>query len=114
MGVANTLSACFNTGLLCYALRRKLARLGLTGLVHSLLILAPNALLAGVVAGVLGWFWERRLGHATLPLKVGAVFVPAAAAVLVYWLVALWAGIAAPREMIEAVRQKLGRLRGKG
>src|SRR6266850_2687970 len=87
LGVANTLSASFNTLLLVYALRRKLSRLGLTQFVNSLLVLAPAAVLAGGVAAVLAWLWERNLGHLTFPLKLGAVFVPCAAAGLVYWLV---------------------------
>ena len=39
-------------------------------------------------------------------LKVGMVFVPGGAAVLVYWLVALWFGVAAAREMTDLVRQR--------
>ena len=50
LGVANTLSATLNLALLVYALRRKLSRLGLTGVVNTLLVLVPDAVLAGVVA----------------------------------------------------------------
>ena len=76
LGVANTLSASLNLALLVYALRRKLSRLGLTGVVSTLLVLVPDAVLAGVVAAALGWLWEKQLGHATLLLKLGVVFVP--------------------------------------
>src|SRR5947207_3018525 len=86
LAVANTLSACFNVALLIYSLRRKLTRLGLAGLARTLLVLVPAAVLTGGVAALLGWLWDSKLGHATLPLKLGAVFVPGAIAGLVYWL----------------------------
>jgi peptidoglycan biosynthesis protein MviN/MurJ (putative lipid II flippase) len=106
LGVANTLSASLNLALLVYALCRKLSRLGLTGMVNTLLVLVPDAILAGVVAEALAWFWDRQLGHGTLMLKVGMVFVPGGVAVLVYWLVALWFGVAAAREMTDLARQR--------
>jgi putative peptidoglycan lipid II flippase len=101
LGVANTLSASLNLALLVYALRRKLSRLGLAGVVNTLVVLVPDAILAGVVAAALGWLWEKQLGHATLALKLGMVFLPGGIAVLVYWLVALWFGVAAAREMTD-------------
>jgi putative peptidoglycan lipid II flippase len=101
LGIANTLSACLNLALLAYGLRRKLSRLGLSELVQTLLVLVPNALLAGAVAWGAGHFWEHSLGHTTLPLKLGAVFVPSAAAALLYWGVALWAKVPAAREIAD-------------
>jgi putative peptidoglycan lipid II flippase len=109
LGIANTLSATVNLGLLTYALRRKLSRLGLMDVVRTLLVLLPNAILAGAVAWVLWRFWEARLGHATLALKLGAVFVPGGIATLVYWLVALWAGIPAAREIVEMAGRRFRR-----
>jgi putative peptidoglycan lipid II flippase len=109
LGIANTLSACFNTALLVYALRRKLVRAGLTGVLRTLLVLVPNAVLAGVVAAVLSRLWDTRFGHATLPLKLGAVFVPGGLAVLVYWLVALWARVPAAHEMAELLLRRVRR-----
>jgi putative peptidoglycan lipid II flippase len=108
LAVANTLSASLNLALLVYALRRKLSRLGLTGLVNTLLVLVPDAILAGVVAAALAWLWDKQFGHAVLMLKIGMVFVPGGVAVLVYWLVALWLSVPAAREMMDLV---LGRLR---
>jgi putative peptidoglycan lipid II flippase len=110
LGVANTLSASLNLALLVYALRRKLSRLGLAGVVNTLLVLVPDAILAGVVAAALAWFWEKHLGHATLVLKLGMVFVPGGVAVLVYWVVALWFGVSAAREMTDLVLQRFRRL----
>ena len=109
LGVANTLSATFNLGLLTYALRRKLSRLDLADLKRTLLVLLPAAVLAGVTAAALLSLWDRQLGHTTLTLKLGAVFVPGAIAGLIYWLVAIWFKVPAAREMTELVRQKFQR-----
>jgi hypothetical protein len=67
LGVANTLSATLNLALLVYALRRKLSRLGLSGVVNTLLVLVPDAILAGVVAALLAWL----LGETAWPHYVG-------------------------------------------
>ena len=111
LGVANTLSASLNLALLVYALRRKLKHLGLSAVVQALLVLVPAAVLAGVIAAVLGWLWNRELGHATLPVKLGAVFVPGGIAVLVYWLVALWAKVPAAHDTAELLFRILRRTR---
>jgi putative peptidoglycan lipid II flippase len=109
LGVANTLSASLNLALLMYTLRRKLSRLGLTGLVHTLLVLVPDAILAGVIAAALAWLWERKLGHATLMLKLGAVFVPGGIAVLIYWLGALWARVPAAHDVANLIWRRFRR-----
>src|SRR5882672_4839359 len=61
LGIANTLSACFNVFLLTYALRRKLSRLGLAKVVYTLLVLIPAAVAAGILAAVLASVWESKL-----------------------------------------------------
>jgi len=99
LGVANTLSACFNLLLLTYALRRKLARLGLTSLKNTLLVLVPVAIFAGIIAALLSSQWEMRLGHQTFSRKLGAVFVPGGIAALIYWFVALKFKVPAATEM---------------
>jgi len=106
LAVANTLSATLNLGLLLYALRRKLGRLELAGLNRALGVLVPNAILAGGVAAALSWLWERHLGHATLGLKLGAVFAPGGVAGLGYWLLALGFKVPAAREMTELAWQR--------
>jgi peptidoglycan biosynthesis protein MviN/MurJ (putative lipid II flippase) len=106
LGVANTLSASLNLALLVYALRRKLSRLGLAGLVNTLLVLVPDAVLAGLVAAELAWLWDKQLGHATLWLKAGMVFLPGGVAGLVYWLVALWLKVPAALEMTNLTLQR--------
>src|SRR5207244_476701 len=89
LGVANTLSAIINVALLTYALRRKLSRLDFTPLRRTFLLLLMDAVVAGLVAAVLNALWDRHFGHRTLPVKLGAVFVPGAVAGAVYWLLAL-------------------------
>ncbi len=111
LGIANTLSALFNVCLLTYALRRKLGRLGLNGVVHTLLVLVPNAVLAGVIAGTLGWLWKTHIGHVTISQKLGEVFVPGTIATLVYWLVAIAAKIPAAHETLDLVFRKFRRTR---
>src|SRR6185503_11668742 len=63
LGIANTLTAAWNVGLLLYALRRKLSRLELAPLIQAL----PGRLGAAVVAGAAAWvaahYWQRSLGH---------------------------------------------------
>jgi TRAP-type C4-dicarboxylate transport system permease small subunit len=59
--------------------------------------------IAGILAGAIAWFgwqfWESKIGHASLALKIGAVFVPAGIAGTVYWLLALACKIPAAKEM---------------
>ena len=109
LAVANTMSATFNLLLLTYALRRKLARLGLSQLKQTLLVLVPNAIFAGIIAWVLGSIWEKQLGHATVALKMGAVFVPAGIASLLYWLVAGWAKVPAAHDLFALLQRRMAR-----
>ncbi len=108
LGIANTLSAILNVGLLLYALRRKLAKLELTELRHSLAYLLGAALAAGLVAWGLLWLWDLKLGHATLPLKLGEVFVPMLIASLVYLGLNVWLKVAPALEVFQLLGSKLG------
>ena len=74
LGLANTLSAGCNSLLLLYALRKKLSVLGLAGFKRTLLILVPNAIVAGAIAFAVRWFWEHKVGHANLISKLGAEY----------------------------------------
>jgi len=109
LGVANTLSASLNLALLVYALRRKLSRLDMKDVVQVLLVLVPAAALAGAIAAVLAWLWEKKFGHATLLPRLGAVFVPGGIAVLAYWLGALWARVPAAHDVAELFLRKVRR-----
>lgn len=113
LGIANTLSASLNTLLLLYALRRKLTRLGLTAVGHALLVLIPAALVTGLVAALLAWAWERKLGHGTFALKLGQVFVPGGIAAILYWLIALLGRVPAASETLGLLRL-FGRKRSGG
>src|SRR5262245_10314482 len=89
LAVSNTLSAAINLLLLTYALRRKLSHLGLSDLKRTLLVLVPAAVVAGAIAALLSSLWAKSLGHTSLWLKLGEVFVPGGIASLAYWLTAL-------------------------
>jgi putative peptidoglycan lipid II flippase len=106
LGVANTLTSLANMGLLLFLLRKKLGRLELSFLRAALLPLALAAALASGVAYLGAREWEASFGHATLGLKVGAVFGPASAAAFIYWLAAVAFKIPAAQEMTALMRRK--------
>ena len=100
-GIANTLTSCLNVGLLLFALRKKLGKLEMEPLRQNLSRLLPLMLIAGLIAFG-GWRgWEQAIGHATVMLRIGAVFVPAGVAGLVYWLAAILLKIPEAREMAD-------------
>ncbi len=109
LGLANTLSAGLNVGLLLYALRRKLHTLELTALRRSLPGIGVATLAAGLAAWWLGGQWEQLLGHLTLGRKLGAVFVPATVAALVFGLTAHGLRVSPAREIADLIRQKFRR-----
>jgi putative peptidoglycan lipid II flippase len=109
LAIANTSSATLNAVLLAYCLRRKLKYLGLAGLRSVLLVLLGAAVLAGAIAAGLSFLWERHLGHASLLLKIGAVFVPGTVAGLAYWLAALAGKVPAATEITGLVLARLRR-----
>jgi putative peptidoglycan lipid II flippase len=108
-GVANTLTSFINVGLLLFALRKKLGKLELEPLRKDLSRLALMTILAGLVAWESWRLWENSIGHATLALKIGAVFVPAGIAGGIYWTAALACRIPAAKEMVEFALAKFKR-----
>jgi putative peptidoglycan lipid II flippase len=108
-GVANTLTSFINASLLLFALRNKLGKLEM----ESLRKILPLLLLLTILAGLIAWsgwqLWENKVGHATIALKIGAVFVPAGIAGLVYWLAAMAFKIPAAKEMTEFALAKFRR-----
>ncbi len=106
---SNTATAGVNTALLLFALRKKLARLDWGPLIRLLPGLLGAAALCGLVAAALSWFWERRLGHAGLAMRLGAVFVPGGIAGLGYWVVAWWLGVPAARELTHLLGSRIKR-----
>ena len=109
LALANTLSASFNVWLLYYALRRKLPKLELGSIRTHLWGLASSGVLAGIVAWVAHGLWERQVGHAGLPARLGAAFVPLIAATGAYFGAALWLKIPQAKEMLALIRGRLGR-----
>ena len=107
LAIANTISAAVNLTLLLYALRRKLSRLGLEAVKQTLLILIPNAVLAGFVAWALFRAFDLHFGHTHLWTKLGGVFVPAGLASAIYWLVALWAKVPAAHDILALLGRRL-------
>ena len=109
LGIANSLSAVFNVGLLLYALRRKLQVLELAALRQNLPRILAATLLAGMAAWWLASGWERWIGHGGLWQKIGAVFAPGAAAALLYAGLALWLQVPQAKEIAGLLRQKFRR-----
>ena len=90
LGIANTLSATFNMGLLAYALRKKLRTLEMKECVAQFPLLGAIALAAGLTAWGLRQVWQSHLGHASFALRLGEVFVPMIAATALYFGLSLW------------------------
>jgi len=111
LGIANSLSALCNVILLSLALKRRLKHLAWEGLRQSLLSLVA----AGVVAAAVAWYgirlWEEHLGHASLLLRIGAVFGPALAASAAYWGVGAWLRVPSAIEIWTLLKHR-GRRRG--
>jgi putative peptidoglycan lipid II flippase len=104
LGLANSLSAACNLGLLIFALRKKLRTLDMAETVGQL----PRLAVAGLIAGLLAWngrlLWEGWLSHATLALKLGEVFVPMIVATAVYFALGLWFKIPSADEMLRLIQ----------
>lgn len=109
LAVANTISAMFNTALLFYALRHKLKRLEMQGLIGNVMALGGIAVVAG---GAAYWgfrLWDQHIGHDAFYAKLGAVFVPGALAGIIYWSLAVMAKVPAATEVTAMLSRKLRR-----
>jgi putative peptidoglycan lipid II flippase len=106
MGIANSMSACFNVWLLFYGLRRKLSRLELSELRHSLVTMLGAAIGAGEIAWLISRYWENHFGGQTVTLKIGAVFVPMIFATGTYFAVLLWLKVPQAADYFELVRAR--------
>jgi putative peptidoglycan lipid II flippase len=109
LGVANTLSAVFNAALLLYALRRKLGRLELGELQRVVWGLGSAAAVSGCLAWGLSQGWDGWLGHDTLFLKLGQVFVPAVCATLAYFGLTTFLKVAYAQDILRTIRDRLCR-----
>jgi putative peptidoglycan lipid II flippase len=108
LGAANTVTSIINVALLLFALRKKLAKLDLAGVLHYV----PALLGAAILAGGAAWFalrlWTRQLGHETLLLKAGEVFVPMLAAAIIYFALSAWVKVPYAREVLGVLRMRRG------
>jgi len=108
LGLANTLSSMLNVWLLGFALRKKLARLELTTLRGQLIRIG----IATAFSGLVGWLclslWQRRMGHDSLPTRLGEVFVPMAAAGTAYLALAHAMKLPQTRELLRVLSRKRG------
>ncbi|HEY3761465.1 MAG TPA: murein biosynthesis integral membrane protein MurJ [Verrucomicrobiae bacterium] len=109
LGIANTVTSICNVSLLLFGLHKKLGKLEMAGLLKDFLWLLSIAVLSGVIAWF-GWqYWENSVGHATLALRIGAVFGPAIVAGVIYWGLALAVKVHSAKEMLEFMMAKLKR-----
>lgn len=100
LALANTFTAGINVALLIYALRRKLKTLDLQPLKRELFPLAFAFVAAACVSWAALKLWGSNIGHATLWLRMGEVFLPGAAGFLVYFALALWGKNSVARELL--------------
>jgi len=103
LGLANSLTSICNLSLLLYALRKRLRTLEMAELVAQL----PRLAMAGLVAGIISWlfrvWWGGHVGHASLLLKLGEVFIPLTLASLAYLGMGLMLKIPSATEMLRLV-----------
>jgi putative peptidoglycan lipid II flippase len=112
LGVANTISAVVNMLLLAYALRRKLKTLELATVLRTWPALLGAALVAGAVAWGAAKLWTTHLGHTTLWLRLGEVFLPIALATAAYLALAVWLKTGYADELLALIKRRW--LRGEG
>lgn len=109
LGLANTVSATFNMGLLAYALRKKLRTLEMKECVAQFPLLGAIALAAALTAWGLRRVWESHLGHADLALRMGEVFLPMIAATALYFGLSLWFNAGSAKEILELAAARIRR-----
>jgi putative peptidoglycan lipid II flippase len=103
LGVANSLSSFCNLALLLFALSRKLKTLEMAECTAQLPRLAVAGMAAGLLAWSLRWLWQKDMGHATLALKLGEVFLPMTAAAILYVALSWWMNISSAHEMMALI-----------
>lgn len=109
LGLANSLTSALNAWLLLRALRKKLGALELAEVKRSMKSVLGAMIVGAIVAFGVHLLWEGQLGHGTLALRLGEVFVPAGLAALMYGAV-LWADkLPAALEVATLIGRKLRR-----
>lgn len=106
LGIANSITGFINAGLLVFALRKRIARLDWEPLRRHLPALAGCTLAAVAVAWTTRYFWDERLGHHTLGLKLGSVFVPMVSASLLYVGLAFALRVPFAKDIVQILRRR--------
>jgi putative peptidoglycan lipid II flippase len=109
MGLANTASAAVNVYLLIFGLKKKMSKLAFGDLRSALWQMIGAGIFAGLVAYGMSIVWENRVGGGTVFERIGAVFVPAGAAVLVYLSVLIWLRVPQANDILQLFKSKLKR-----
>nr|AYC79583.1 murein biosynthesis integral membrane protein MurJ [uncultured bacterium] len=109
LGAANTISSACNMALLLFALRKKLKQLEFTELLQQMVPIVSSAAAAGALAWTILHFWTQHLGHATLILRMGEVFVPMTLATALYLGLALWFKIPSAQDVLSLVSRRLSK-----
>jgi putative peptidoglycan lipid II flippase len=109
LGLANTISSAVNVFLLLFGLKKKLGRLDMASLLPTFPRLGIIIALTVAVTWWLSWLWETRVELPPFAFKAGAVFVPAAAAGLIYGGLSLAAKIPAAREISGLIYRRAAR-----
>lgn len=99
LALANSITATLSVVLLARALRRRRSEIHYAEFGRAFVRVLAMALLAGALAWALSLAWENQFGHASLALKIGAVFVPMGLASAVYWAATLRLKIEAATEI---------------
>ena len=112
LGIANSVTAFVNLGLLFYALRRKLRFLEFAELKGRIVSIAGAAVVAGLLAWTILHFWEAHWGQVRFASRLGAVFLPLGLATLSYALLLLWLRVPEAKEFLDLfVRRFVRRIR---
>lgn len=109
LGLANTLSATVNAGLLFFALRKKLKTLEFGGVKGLLARLAICGCLAVAMAWLARVWCESHWGHKTFPTRLVAVALPALLAGGAYFATAVFLRLEAARDIAALFRRRLHR-----
>jgi putative peptidoglycan lipid II flippase len=106
LGLANSVTATLNASLLVFALRKKVGTLDWGELRGQLAAIVGALLVSGLIAWWLVNWWTAQFGHANKWLCLGEVFVPAAAAGIVYFALGLWLKIPAARDLLRILLRR--------
>jgi len=106
LAIANSTSATIQCFFLFYALKRKQPKFDLTSLFAPVLRMSLAGLVAAVIALASFAAWNRWIGQAGLPARVGATLVPIALASASYFLAATFLKIREASEVLGVFRRR--------